>query len=79
VVREVRDAATSAALVARTNRVLSFAGLAACARTAEHALAVCAGTSLFVAAVERAVGHRLEGATRLRRHVAPPRARIRSV
>ncbi len=52
-------------LVAHTNRLLAYAGLAASARTAEHAVAVCAGTSLFVAAVECAVGHRLEGALRV--------------
>ncbi len=51
----------AAALVANANRVLGFVGLAATAHTLQHALAVCAGTSLFVAAIEAAVGHRLEG------------------
>jgi hypothetical protein len=49
-------------VVANTNRVLALAGLAATAHTLADALAVCGGTSLFVAAVEACLGHRLEGA-----------------
>lgn len=57
-----RSAAEDAALLGRANALLAFVGLRARARCADDAVAVCARSSVFVAAVEAALGHRLEGA-----------------
>jgi hypothetical protein len=56
-----RSAAEDDALLGRANALLAFVGLRARARCADDAVAVCARSSVFVAAVEAALGHRLEG------------------
>ena len=76
-----RSAAEDAALLRRANALLAFVGLRARARCADDALAVCSRSSVFVAAVEAALGHRLEGKPRdARRNVtfSSHRARRRS-